>query len=125
YSCMTKALEVVRSNNEVAVHDGNIVRGESEMVELEMKEDGVENIDGALEFTLAGRMKREKLEASDRWTKRKLEKQMFKEILVPRHPITADNILQMGLLEGYSIFYNSAWLEGNGEQPQSALLITY
>ncbi|KAL0294988.1 UNVERIFIED_CONTAM: hypothetical protein Sangu_3206900 [Sesamum angustifolium] len=61
YSCMTKAPEVVRSNDEVAVHGGNMVGGVSEIMKLEMKEDGVEKFDGPLEFMRAGRTKDRKI----------------------------------------------------------------
>ncbi|KAL0282749.1 UNVERIFIED_CONTAM: hypothetical protein Sradi_7252500, partial [Sesamum radiatum] len=114
---MIEALEVVRSNDEVAVHGGNMVGGEGEMMELEM-EDGVEKIDRPPEFTRAEGRKREKLNALGRRTKTNMEKEMSKKIFVLRHPKIADKLLQIGLLEGYD-FYDVAWLEGNCEQPQS------
>ncbi|KAK4392135.1 Chromodomain-helicase-DNA-binding protein 4 [Sesamum angolense] len=98
---INEALEVVRSNNE----GGNMVGGEGEMLELEMKEDGVAKMDRPLEFTGAGELKSEKLEASSRRTKRKMGMEMFKD-LVSGHPTTANELLQTGLLEGYSVFYD-------------------
>ncbi|KAL2229362.1 UNVERIFIED_CONTAM: hypothetical protein Sindi_1915900 [Sesamum indicum] len=90
---ITEPPEAVRSNDEVAVHGGNVGGGEGEMMELEMKEDGM---------------------AKNRWasgasggrTKGKMEMEMSKEILVPGRPTTADELLQTGLMEGYSVFYD-------------------
>ncbi|KAL2229363.1 UNVERIFIED_CONTAM: hypothetical protein Sindi_1916000 [Sesamum indicum] len=103
---ITESPETVRSNDEVAVHDGNVGGGEGEMMELEMKEDGMAKIDGPPVFTRLGGLKSEKLEASGGRTKGKMEMEVSKEMLVPGCPTTADELLQMGLLEGYSVFYN-------------------
>ncbi|KAL0283956.1 UNVERIFIED_CONTAM: hypothetical protein Sradi_7212600 [Sesamum radiatum] len=62
------------------------------MMELEM-EDGAAKTDGPLEFTQAEGRKRENLNALGRRTKRNMEKEMFKEILVAGHPKTADKLL--------------------------------
>ncbi|KAL2229365.1 UNVERIFIED_CONTAM: hypothetical protein Sindi_1916200, partial [Sesamum indicum] len=103
---ITEPPEAVRSNDEVAVHGDNVGGGEGEMMELEMKEDGMAKIDGPPEFTRSGGLKSEKLEASNGGTKGKMEMEMSKEILVPGRPTTADELLQTGLLEGYSVFYD-------------------
>ncbi|KAL2228406.1 UNVERIFIED_CONTAM: hypothetical protein Sindi_1820300 [Sesamum indicum] len=103
---ITEPPKAVRSNNEIAVHGGNVGGGKGEILELEMKEDGMAKIDGLPEFTRSGGLKSEKLEASGGRTKGKMEMEMSKEILVPGRPTTTDELLQMGLLEGYSVFYD-------------------
>ncbi|KAL0377015.1 UNVERIFIED_CONTAM: hypothetical protein Scaly_0819100 [Sesamum calycinum] len=118
---INEALEVVRSNNE----GGNMVGGEGEMMELEMKEDGVAKMDRPLEFTRAGELKSEKLEMSSSRTKRKMEIEMFKD-LISGHPTTADELLQTGLLEGYSVFYDGGerGFELHGTIHDSGILCT-
>ncbi|KAK4432495.1 Chromodomain-helicase-DNA-binding protein 4 [Sesamum alatum] len=67
--------------------------------EFEMKEDEVAKIDGRPEFTGSGGMECPKLATSG-------SRKMCKEILIAGRPTTPAELLQTGLLEGYSVFYN-------------------
>ncbi|KAK4417321.1 hypothetical protein Salat_2557700 [Sesamum alatum] len=67
--------------------------------EFEMKEDEVAKIDGASRVSGSGGMECVKLAASG-------SRKMCKEILIAGRQTTPAELLQTGLLEGYSVFYN-------------------
>ncbi|KAK4417309.1 hypothetical protein Salat_2556500 [Sesamum alatum] len=62
-------------------------------------EDEVPKINGHPKFMGLGGMERAKLVASG-------SQKMCKEILIASRPTTLVEVLQTGLLEGYSVFYN-------------------
>ncbi|KAK4417310.1 hypothetical protein Salat_2556600 [Sesamum alatum] len=67
--------------------------------EFQMKEDDVAKIDGRPEFMGSGGMERAKLAASG-------SRKICKEIVIAGCPTTPAELLQTGLLEEYSVFYN-------------------
>lgn len=55
---------------------------------------------------VAGELESEKLAVSGKTRTRTMETEMSKEILIEGRPTTVTELLETGLLEGYSVFYN-------------------